>query len=250
MSEDYDPIRDRLDEKLYKEELEPIRMKFIEYLVDNKIDPVNMIITRPVVEDVIKLMGVDYRDWKNFTMTDEDYTKIGMEDMVGGTFTISNGGVYGSLMGTPIINPPQSAILGMHGIFKRPVAIGNEVKIRPMMYIALTYDHRIIDGKDAVTFLKDIKNAAVSVDQVADHVVRYRLESGPRVVVLADGHPLNIVENAGSPEPVLLHFALLGLTLEWVATSERMSPGEILVPNNIEQRTAELALQALRVSHG
>ena len=81
MSEDYDPIRDRLDEKLYKDELEPIRMKFIEFLVDNKIDPVNMIITRPVVEDVIKLMGVDYRDWKNFTMTDEDYTKIGIEDM-------------------------------------------------------------------------------------------------------------------------------------------------------------------------
>lgn len=85
--------------------------------------------------------------------------QIALEDMVGGTFTISNGGVYGSLMGTPIINPPQSAILGMHGIFKRPVAVDDQVVIRPMMYIALTYDHRIIDGKDAVTFLRDIKFA-------------------------------------------------------------------------------------------
>lgn len=85
--------------------------------------------------------------------------QIAIEDMVGGTFTISNGGVYGSLFGTPILNPPQSAILGMHGIFKRPVAIGDKIEIRPMMYIALTYDHRIIDGSTAVTFLKDIKNA-------------------------------------------------------------------------------------------
>jgi len=83
--------------------------------------------------------------------------QIAMEDMVGGTFTISNGGVYGSLFGTPILNPPQSAILGMHGIFKRPVVVDGKVEIRPMMYVALTYDHRIIDGGDAVTFLKDIK---------------------------------------------------------------------------------------------
>jgi len=84
---------------------------------------------------------------------------ITKEEMTGGTFTISNGGVYGSLMGTPIINAPQSAILGMHGIVKRPVAIDDQVVIRPMMYIALSYDHRLIDGKDAVLFLKDIKNA-------------------------------------------------------------------------------------------
>jgi len=83
--------------------------------------------------------------------------KIAIEDMLGGTFTISNGGVYGSLMGTPIINPPQTAILGMHGIFKRPVAIGDSVEIRPMMYVALTYDHRLIDGSDAVLFLRKIK---------------------------------------------------------------------------------------------
>jgi len=82
---------------------------------------------------------------------------IAIEDMDGGTFTISNGGVFGSLMGTPIINPPQSAILGMHGIFDRPVAINGKVEIRPMMYVALTYDHRLIDGREAVTFLRKIK---------------------------------------------------------------------------------------------
>lgn len=80
-----------------------------------------------------------------------------VEDMVGGTFSITNGGVFGSLMSTPIINPPQSAILGMHGIFPRPVALKGQVVIRPMMYIALTYDHRLIDGREAVTFLKRVK---------------------------------------------------------------------------------------------
>merc|ERR1719348_1474230 len=72
-------------------------------------------------------------------------------------FMISNGGVFGSLMGTPIINPPQSAILGMHGIFDRPVAINGKVEVRPMMYVALTYDHRLIDGREGVTFLRKIK---------------------------------------------------------------------------------------------
>merc|ERR1711953_791728 len=83
--------------------------------------------------------------------------QLAIEDMEGGTFTISNGGVFGSLFGTPIINQPQSAILGMHGTFDRPVAINGKVEIRPMMYIALTYDHRLIDGREAVTFLKGIK---------------------------------------------------------------------------------------------
>lgn len=73
---------------------------------------------------------------------------IGIDDMAGGTFTISNGGVYGSMMSTPIINPPQSAILGMHAINQRPVAVDGKVEIRPMMYIALTYDHRLIDGRE------------------------------------------------------------------------------------------------------
>ncbi|XP_076835408.1 dihydrolipoyllysine-residue succinyltransferase component of 2-oxoglutarate dehydrogenase complex, mitochondrial [Brachyhypopomus gauderio] len=84
--------------------------------------------------------------------------ELAVEDMDGGTFTISNGGVFGSLFGTPIINPPQSAILGMHGIFDRPVAVGGKVEVRPMMYVALTYDHRLIDGREAVTFLRKIKS--------------------------------------------------------------------------------------------
>ncbi len=85
--------------------------------------------------------------------------KLAIEDMMGGTFTITNGGVYGSLMSTPILNAPQSAILGMHRIEQRPVARGGEVVIRPMMYLALSYDHRIVDGKEAVTFLVRIKEA-------------------------------------------------------------------------------------------
>lgn len=81
-----------------------------------------------------------------------------LEDMQGGTFTITNGGVFGSLLSTPIINEPQSAILGMHAIKERPVAVNGQVVIRPMMYLALSYDHRLIDGKEAVTFLVTIKN--------------------------------------------------------------------------------------------
>jgi len=83
--------------------------------------------------------------------------QLAVEDMDGGTFSISNGGVFGSMFGTPIINPPQSAILGMHGIFDRPIAVNKQVVIRPMMYIALTYDHRLVDGREAVQFLKKIK---------------------------------------------------------------------------------------------
>lgn len=83
--------------------------------------------------------------------------KLSMDDLTGGTFTITNGGIFGSLMSTPILNPPQSAILGMHAIQDRPVAVDGEVVIRPMMYIALSYDHRIVDGQGAVTFLKTIK---------------------------------------------------------------------------------------------
>ena len=83
--------------------------------------------------------------------------KLTMDDLVGGTFTISNGGVFGSMLSTPIVNPPQSAILGMHRIEQRPIAENGEVVIRPMMYLALTYDHRIIDGKESVLFLKTIK---------------------------------------------------------------------------------------------
>jgi 2-oxoglutarate dehydrogenase E2 component (dihydrolipoamide succinyltransferase) len=83
--------------------------------------------------------------------------KLTIEELSGGTFTISNGGVYGSLMSTPILNPPQSGILGMHKIERRPVAVGDKIEIRPMMYVALSYDHRIVDGREAVTFLVRIK---------------------------------------------------------------------------------------------
>jgi len=98
------------------------------------------------IEQTIQDLGQKARD-----------NRIAIEDMVGGTFTISNGGVFGSLMGTPILNRPQSAVLGMHGIVNRPVAVNGAVEIRPMMYVALTYDHRIIDGREAVTFLKTVK---------------------------------------------------------------------------------------------
>jgi 2-oxoglutarate dehydrogenase E2 component (dihydrolipoamide succinyltransferase) len=107
-------------------------------------------------------------DKKSFAQIEKDIADFGarakdgtltMEDMKGGTFTISNGGVFGSLMSTPIINPPQSAVLGLHRIEDRPVAINGKVEIRPMMYIALSYDHRIIDGREAVTALKIIKEA-------------------------------------------------------------------------------------------
>jgi len=84
--------------------------------------------------------------------------KLELEELAGGTFTITNGGVFGSLLSTPIINPPQSGILGLHAINDRPVAVNQQVVIRPMMYVALTYDHRIVDGREAVTFLRRVKD--------------------------------------------------------------------------------------------
>jgi 2-oxoglutarate dehydrogenase E2 component (dihydrolipoamide succinyltransferase) len=84
--------------------------------------------------------------------------KLGLEDMQGGTFTITNGGTFGSLMSTPILNPPQTAILGMHKIQERPMAVNGQVVIQPMMYLALSYDHRMIDGKEAVQFLVKVKD--------------------------------------------------------------------------------------------
>ena len=92
--------------------------------------------------------------------------KLDIEDMTGGTFTVSNGGVFGSLLSTPILNPPQSAILGMHKIQERPMAVNGNVEIRPMMYLALTYDHRLLDGKDAVSFLVKIKEILESPESM------------------------------------------------------------------------------------
>jgi len=92
--------------------------------------------------------------------------QLAIEDSMGGTFTISNGGVYGSMFGTPIINPPQSAILGMHAIKDRPYVVNGQIVIRPIMYLALTYDHRIIDGREAVTFLKKIKDTLENPERI------------------------------------------------------------------------------------
>jgi len=113
-----------------------------------------------VVPVIRNAQGMSFADIEREIGNLADKAKTGaltVEDMAGGTFSITNGGVFGSLLSTPIINPPQSAILGMHGIFQRPMAVKGQVVIRPMMYIALTYDHRLIDGREAVTFLKRIK---------------------------------------------------------------------------------------------
>uniref|UniRef100_A0A672FZ85 Dihydrolipoyllysine-residue succinyltransferase component of 2-oxoglutarate dehydrogenase complex, mitochondrial n=1 Tax=Salarias fasciatus TaxID=181472 RepID=A0A672FZ85_SALFA len=112
----------------------------------------------PVIRNVEGMNFADIEKAINLLGEKARKNELAVEDMDGGTFTISNGGVFGSMFGTPIINPPQSAILGMHGIFDRPVAIGGKVEIRPMMYVALTYDHRLIDGREAVTFLRKIKS--------------------------------------------------------------------------------------------
>jgi 2-oxoglutarate dehydrogenase E2 component (dihydrolipoamide succinyltransferase) len=92
--------------------------------------------------------------------------KLALDDLSGGTFTISNGGIYGSLMSTPILNPPQSGILGMHKIQKRPVAVGDRIELRPMMYLALSYDHRIVDGREAVTFLVRVKECVENPERM------------------------------------------------------------------------------------
>ena len=100
------------------------------------------------IEAEIKRLAIRARDGK-----------ITVDEMTGGTFTISNGGVFGSMLSTPIINPPQSGILGMHNILERPVAVDGKVEIRPMMYVALSYDHRIVDGRESVGFLVAVKEA-------------------------------------------------------------------------------------------
>ena len=100
------------------------------------------------IESSVRALGETARDGS-----------MSMEDLTGGTFTITNGGVFGSMLSTPILNPPQSAILGMHAIQERPMVVEGEIAVRPMMYLALTYDHRIIDGKEAVQFLVNMKNS-------------------------------------------------------------------------------------------
>jgi 2-oxoglutarate dehydrogenase E2 component (dihydrolipoamide succinyltransferase) len=103
--------------------------------------------------------------------------QITIDEMTGGTFTISNGGVFGSMLSTPIINPPQSGILGMHNIIERPVAVEGRVEIRPMMYVALSYDHRIIDGKESVGFLVAVKEALENPQEfLMDNAIEKALE--------------------------------------------------------------------------
>lgn len=113
----------------------------------------------PVIRDADQLTVAEIEQAiRHYALKARD-GKIGIDDLAGGTFTVSNGGVYGSLLSTPILNPPQSGILGMHKVEDRPVVVNGQVVVRPMMYVALSYDHRIIDGKEAVTFLVRVKEA-------------------------------------------------------------------------------------------
>ena len=111
----------------------------------------------PVIKNADELSFADIEKSIKSLSDKAQQGKITIEDLQGGTFTISNGGVYGSMLSTPILNLPQSGVLGMHNITERPIVVDGEVKIRPVMYLALSYDHRIIDGKDSVSFLKTIK---------------------------------------------------------------------------------------------
>lgn len=112
----------------------------------------------PVIRDAEKMNFAEIEKTINGLAKKATSGTLSIDEMAGGSFTISNGGVYGSLLSTPIINPPQSAILGMHSIVNKPMVVGGEIKARPMMYIALTYDHRLIDGREAVFFLRRIKD--------------------------------------------------------------------------------------------
>ena len=111
----------------------------------------------PVIRDVDQMSFAGFEKELGEVAQKAQTGKISMEELTGGTFSITNGGVFGSMMSTPILNQPQSAILGMHAIQQRPMVVNGEIAIRPMMYLAMTYDHRIIDGKDSVQFLVTIK---------------------------------------------------------------------------------------------
>ena len=120
----------------------------------------------PVVRSAEKLSFMEIeQEIKRLAILARD-GQITVDDMTGGTFTISNGGVFGSMLSTPIINPPQSGILGMHNIIERPIAVNGKVEIRPMMYLALSYDHRVIDGKESVGFLVAIKEALENPEEI------------------------------------------------------------------------------------
>ena len=126
--------------------------------------------------------------------------KITIDDLQGGTFTITNGGIYGSMLSTPILNPPQSAVLGMHNIIKRPVVVNESVEVRPVMYLALSYDHRIIDGKEAVSFLKIIKE---SLEQPKKTFSRY--------ITMTDNFDLIVIGGGPGGYVCAIRAAQLGL---------------------------------------
>ncbi len=111
----------------------------------------------PIVRDADQLSFADVEKAINDLGSRARQNKIGIDELTGGTFTITNGGIFGSLLSTPILNPPQTAILGMHKIQERPMAVNGQVVVRPMMYLALSYDHRLVDGREAVQFLVTIK---------------------------------------------------------------------------------------------
>jgi 2-oxoglutarate dehydrogenase E2 component (dihydrolipoamide succinyltransferase) len=120
----------------------------------------------PVVRNAERLSFAEIEKTIGDFATRAEQNRISLDELKGGTFTISNGGVYGSLLSTPIVNPPQSGILGLHAIQKRPVERNDEIVLRPMMYVALTYDHRVVDGREAVTFLRTIKEAVENPSRI------------------------------------------------------------------------------------
>jgi len=123
-------------------------------------------LTVPVIRNAESLSMADIEKKVIEVATKARDSKLTAEDLTGGTFTITNGGVFGSLLSTPIINIPQSAILGMHKIEERPIAVNGQVVIKPMMYVALSYDHRIIDGRESVSFLVRVKELLENPDQL------------------------------------------------------------------------------------
>ena len=120
----------------------------------------------PVVRnaDALTLAGIE-KEIARLAGKAKDNT-LTLDELQGGTFSISNGGIYGSMMSTPLLNMPQTGILGMHNIVKRPVAVGDAIQLRPMMYIALSYDHRLIDGREAVQFLVRVKECVEDPDRI------------------------------------------------------------------------------------
>jgi 2-oxoglutarate dehydrogenase E2 component (dihydrolipoamide succinyltransferase) len=120
----------------------------------------------PVVRDADRLSFAEIEATIGELAARARDNKLGLKELEGGTFTISNGGVYGSLLSTPILNPPQSGILGLHAIQKRPMVVGDAVVVRPMMYVALSYDHRLVDGREAVQFLVRIKECVETPERL------------------------------------------------------------------------------------